>query len=83
MKVQLTHRGWFGVCPVYFGLVDTDAPLVVERHWAAWPLFWLSEALLAGVMLTLEAMGRPAPGWPLRITGEAPPGRTIQLPDVD
>ena len=31
--VTLTHKGWLGLCPVYFGDIDSEAP-VVEPRWA-------------------------------------------------
>lgn len=29
-----THRAWFGVCPVYMGDIDSQAPHVHPRHWS-------------------------------------------------
>jgi hypothetical protein len=32
MQVELfTHKGWFGICPVYIGDLDTDAPRLTPR----------------------------------------------------
>ncbi len=47
MKVTLTytHKGWFGICPVYIGDADGDAPLVDPRHWIFAPLMWFSERM--------------------------------------
>lgn len=28
---MLTHKGWFGICPVYIGGIESDGPLIVER----------------------------------------------------
>lgn len=41
----LTHKGWFGICPIYMGDVYSDAPVIVERHWSLKPLMKLSHAL--------------------------------------
>ena len=36
-KCVLTHRGWFLVCPVYVGNLDTDCPVLEPRRpWLAW-----------------------------------------------
>lgn len=67
----LTHRGWFGVCPVYLGYIDSDAPLVVERHWVFVPAMMLSEAAFGALfwLANLVSAGRWEPAWPLRISG--------------
>lgn len=75
MKIPLTHKGWFGICPVYFGRLDSEAPLVVERHWVFMPLMMLSEFVYGLVLMFAEE-----PQWPLRITGELPPGRVLDVP---
>jgi hypothetical protein len=41
----LTHRGWFGICPIYMGDVYSDAPVIVERHRLLRPLMKLSQWL--------------------------------------
>lgn len=82
MIVQLTHVGWFGVCPVYLGDLDTEAPTVVERHWLLSPLMAFSQAMYGIVFWCTEVMGREPPGWPLLITGENPRDMTIDMPEV-
>lgn len=70
MKITLTHKGWFGLCPVYFAGLDTEAPLIDPRHWSLAPLMWLTE-LLYGAYFLLATMARPdfTPEWPLMVTG--------------
>ncbi|WP_157659196.1 hypothetical protein [Thauera butanivorans] len=72
MKVD--HKGWFGICPVYFGGLDTEAPLIVERHWVFVPLMRLSE-FFYGLAFTVCGFINPAfePEWPLKVTGEIEP----------
>lgn len=74
----LTHRGWFGICPVYFGNLDSDGPLVEPRHWSVLWLMPLSEAIW-GAAFAARGMIDPAfvPQWPLVITGELHPPITI------
>lgn len=78
-SIPLTHRGWFGVCPIYLTDPDAGEPVLEPRHWAAEPLFWLSEAVYDVVFWCCEAMN---PGfeaaWPLLITGEAPAGTILE-----
>lgn len=71
MTNKLTHKGWFGICPVYFADLETDAPLVVERHWIFVPLMLLSEAIFY-LAFTAWGMIDPdfEPQWPLKITGK-------------
>lgn len=70
----LTHKGWFGVCPVYIGGLESDAPFLVERHWSALPLMVLSEAMFAG-LIAVKTAADPEwePAWPIRVTGEIEP----------
>ena len=76
MKIQFTftHRGWFGICPVYLGGLDTEGPVVDPRHWTLTPLMMLSEAVYWVVFRCCEAMN-PAfeASFPLRITGKLDP----------
>lgn len=67
----LTHKGWFGLCPVYFADPFGPAPMVEPRHWTLTPLMMLSEGIYAVAFTVWRALD-PAfePSWPLRITGE-------------
>jgi hypothetical protein len=71
--VKLTHKGWFGLCPVYMTDPDVykgdtmqNAPVVVERHWSLLPVFLLSELVIAMMTYMNEDF---EPFWPLRVTG--------------
>jgi len=68
----VTHKGWFGICPAYFGDIDGDAPLVVERHFLLTPLFWFSEMMMEFILLFDSN-----PMWALLITGELDEPRQI------
>lgn len=74
MKYTLTHKGWFGICPVYYANPYNDPePFLIERRWAFYPVFWISEVMLEAVMMFVELLGGDAPGYPLRITGKIKP----------
>ena len=77
MKVTYTHKGWFGVCPVYFSKLDTDCPTVDPRMGLYEPLMLLSEAMYRVVFFCCRAI-RPDfdPAWPLKITGALSPNLT-------
>ena len=69
----LTHRGFFGVCPVYLGDLDGPAPLVVPRR--AWldPLLDLSAGAFAAInWLGTQCNPLWAPRWPVVVTGRLP-----------
>ena len=82
MHIALTNKGWFGLCPVYFGALESNGPVMVERHPALAPLMWLSEALLGSAGLVASLLN---PGvelrWPLLVTGELGPGRFLDVPE--
>lgn len=79
--VKVTHRGWFGLCPVYFGELEGPAPLILERHWLLTPLMVVSEAFFTLSFFVLSILGRPAEGWPLRVTGELDEPFDFQIPE--
>lgn len=78
--VRLTHKGWFGICPVYFANLDSDAPLVVERHWSLLPLMLLSESCFGIVFALASLLTDFEPQWPLRVTGELDTPKSIPVP---
>ncbi len=71
--VMLTHKGWFGLCPVWIGLLHTEEPIVEPRHALLGWLMDLSDGIYAALH-TLQAMvSDEEPSFPLRITGEIEP----------
>ncbi|HEX7687364.1 MAG TPA: hypothetical protein VF453_06645 [Burkholderiaceae bacterium] len=80
--VLLTHKGWFGVCPVYLGDLDTEAPLIDPRSPLLIPLFLLSEAMFGLCFTVLAAAGRENPGWALKITGKLRRPIRIEAPRI-
>ena len=78
--VTYTHKGWFGLCPVYFADLDGEAPEVGERHALLLPLMLLSEGLFAIVAaITAPLAPAHALGFPLLVTGElVPPLQVVQ-----
>lgn len=71
VKIELTHKGWFGLCPVYIGDPDGEMPMIDPRHWAFSPLLWFSEFLFF-ICIELILLAKPdaEPGYPLSITGK-------------
>jgi len=79
MKILLTHKGWFGLCPVYFGNLDTDAPLIVERCILFLPFMFISEFFMSGMIFILQAIDENyEPMYPLYVTGELKKKLTIE-----
>lgn len=73
MKVtyRCTHKGWFGICPVYLADLHTQEPFVEERHGSLAWLLAISEIVYSICFLVMELMDPLAePAWPLRITGK-------------
>lgn len=70
---RFTHKGWFGICPVYLADFQTYSPLVEPRHWVLYPFFWFSLSAFGFHMMFMELL-KPGyePGWPLVITGKLP-----------
>lgn len=81
VTVSLTHKGWFGICPVYFAGLHSSAPLVIERHWSLVPLMLLSECLYGLVFVVGSFLAGFEPAWPLCVTGELEPHRAITISD--
>ncbi len=67
---QYTHKGWFGICPIYIGKLHSDAPAVAPRWEWVVPLFVISE-WWQGAAIWVCTLVNPAytPLWKLRITG--------------
>lgn len=72
--VTFTHKGWFGLCPVYFaelGEEKDDFGGVEARHWSLEWLFDLSEILFGMLFFILGFFRADIElSWPFLITGE-------------
>lgn len=81
-EVSVTHKGWFLLCPVYFGQLDSPAP-VVEPRWAC--VRWLEDVSLAlfdavvSVRMCLDPYFEPR--FPLFVTGKLAKPRVIGTKD--
>lgn len=79
---KLTHKGWLGVCPVYLGGLESEAPLVEPRHWVLEPLFGISTLLFDLAAAALTMMDPTfVPQWPLHVTGKL--ATPLDLPEPD
>ena len=71
MLVPFTHKGWFGLCPIYIAEPDSEGPRIEPRFpCTAW-LIHLS-AWIFNVM--------NAEAFPIKFTGQVSPPKMI---DVD
>jgi len=69
--MKFTHKGWFGFCPVYLANLETDSPVVHERHKFLLPLFILSELFFGGYFFIRTSLQPDfIPEWPITVTGE-------------
>ncbi len=82
MKVTLTHKGWFGICPVYFDDPYSDQPFIHPRQdWMEF-LFDISEHFFGAIHWCQELVDPYADLWyPITITGELDPPIEIEFPD--
>ena len=69
----LTHKGWFGLCPVWIGLLHTAAPIIEPRHALLNWLMDLSNAIFDVLHAVQVMVSDEEPVFPLRITGEIEP----------
>lgn len=77
-----THKGWFGLCPVYLARLSSPAPVVEPRHWSLAWLMDLTELLFAcAFMLRMVADPHYEPQWPLQITGKLQPPKVEVVED--
>lgn len=68
---KFTHKGWFGLCPIYIADLESGEPTLVERHRVFFPLFLLSEFVFGAIFAVQTALDPYyEPEWPIRITGE-------------
>ena len=73
MNVTYTHKGWFGVCPIYLGDIDGDCNVAARHDYLEW-LMDLSEAVM-GFAISVKTWLNPdyEPMFPMCITGELSP----------
>ena len=69
--IQFTHKGWFGVCPVYYADIEADCPMVDPRLPRLFmPLLLFSSFMYQVVMACVMAIDPSVyVGFPLYITG--------------
>lgn len=83
MTHLLTHKGWFGLCPVYIGSPESEEPLLVPRI----PLTdWLMDFSdwayrMTGRCMEILAPEWEWPGYPIAITGRLAAPRVIETED--
>lgn len=68
--VMFTHKGWFGLCPVYMAEVETESPRIEPRLPLTGWLIHLSAAIYS-------LLG--AQSWPIMFTGECDPPKPIKV----
>lgn len=76
--ITYTHAGWFGICPVHIGALDTDIPDVRAVHWT---LDWLCELCLwiyVAIFMTMDAVGMEPPGYPIQKKGKLTRPYTVE-----
>ena len=76
-----THKGWVGICPVYIGGLETEAPNIDARHRWLEPLHSFSITVYQVCFAIVEMMGGDAQGFPIRITGQLPQPLTVEFPE--
>ena len=68
---NLTHKGWFGLCPVYLGEIETDCPIVEPRRGI--PDWWLMvnvEVQKVAIRACTWVNPYWFPTWKIKVTGE-------------
>jgi len=70
-KSDYTHKGWFGICPVYLYNTDKDPIGIAPRWECVVPLFVVSE-WFQGASIWLCTLANPmyVPYWKIKVTGE-------------
>lgn len=83
-KILLTHKGWFGFCPVYFAELDSEAPFIEPRHPLFSFLFTLSEMMFASIHWFQELINPYAEQfWVITVTGELEEPIEISIEEED
>ena len=69
-SIIYTHKGWFGLCPIYLAEIDSPAPYCDPRHWSLAWLMTVSDAIYS-LCFWLGSYLNPdyVPAWPLLVSG--------------
>lgn len=74
---QFTHKGWFGICPIYIADIETDCPALTPRveNWFFETLFWISHYMFVVVFAVADFFSHLMHsnwrmGFPICVTGE-------------
>jgi hypothetical protein len=79
-RVSFTHKGWFGLCPVWIADLETEEPYLWERSILFVPLMLLSIFMFDLCSVILDAFGQPIEGFPIHVTGELPQPLVLMVP---
>ena len=62
-RVTYTHKGMYGLCPIYLEMDDSNGEAIRERSALFYPLMWLTDFLFFNLYQPIyEAQnGEPAP----------------------
>lgn len=82
MKIAFTHKGWFGLCPIYMKDIDTDCPMIEPRIPLTGWLIDVSE-FIYGTCIWVATTVNPEhePLWPMLITGKLASPKLIEVDD--
>lgn len=70
MKIPFTHKGWFGICPIYLADVDSDGPRIEPRFMFTGWLIHLSTFIYGSCIWFITSINPEfEPRWPMLITG--------------
>lgn len=71
--ITYTHKGWFGVCPIYLGDIEGDCNVTARHDLLEW-LMDVSE-VICDVVISIKSAINPdyEPMWPMCVTGECDP----------
>ena len=70
MNITYTHKGWFGICPIYLGDIEGECNVTAMHDWLEW-LMDVSEVLM-GLAISVRCWLNPEyePMFAMRVTGE-------------
>lgn len=80
-RIELTHKGWFGIAPVYYADTFSETPFITARHgifeWALDFSHWLFDRIAD--MCEWMNPDYEFDGYPMTITGELKPGTFVEF----